>query len=417
MEYIEAVVVGGGQAGLAVSHELMQAGVEHVVLERGRVGQAWRDRWDSFCLVTPNWAVQLPGHRYDGDDPDGYMPRDEIVSSLAGYVDSFAAPVRERVEVLSLASTPGVGFELQTSAGGLRADHVVLATGAYQNPHRPAGAGTLPPDLLQIDVGGFRDPKALPPGRVLVIGSGQSGCQIAEELREAGREVVLSCGRAPWAPRRLGGRDIFSWLVESGFMDQPVAALPTPAERLVANIVATGHGGGHDLHLRTLRAMGVTLAGHFLGATDRRLRFAPDLGESVAWGDERHRRLMDLVRKVTAERGLPPIEIPDPQPFDPRAPEELGLTGFGAVIFAGGFRPAYRRWLPWPDAFDDLGFPIQRDGASPMVDGLYFLGVHFLRKRKSSLLFGVGEDATIVAGAIAERRRPKARGPRAVTGP
>jgi hypothetical protein len=155
-------------------------------------------------------------------------------------------------------------------------------------------------------------------------------------------------------------------------MDQPVAALPTPAERLVANILATGHGGGHDLHLRTLRAKGVTLAGHFLGAMDGRLQFAPDLGESMAWGDERHRRLMDLVRKVVAERGLPPIEIPDPQPFDPRAPEELGLTGFGAVIFAGGFRPAYRKWLPWPDAFDDLGFPIQRDGASTVVDGLDF---------------------------------------------
>ena len=417
MEYIEAIVVGGGQAGLAVSHELTQAGVEHVVLERGRVGQAWRDRWDSFCLVTPNWTVQLPGHPYDGDDPGGYMPRDEIVASLAHYVDSFAAPVREGVEVRSLDSSPGRGFELRTSAGGLRADHVVLATGAYQSPHRPAGAGTLPPDLLQIDVEGFRNPEALPPGRVLVVGSGQSGCQIAEELHEAGREVVLSCGRAPWAPRRLGGRDIVSWIVESGFFEQPVTALPTPAERLVANIVATGHGGGHDLHLRTLRAMGVTLAGHFLGATDRRLRFAPDLGESVAWGDARHRQVMDLVRKVIAERGLPPIEIPDPEPFDPRAPEELELTGFGAVIFAGGFRPAYRAWLPWPDAFDDLGFPIQRDGASTVVDGLYFMGVHFLRKRKSSLLFGVGEDAMIVAGAIAERHRSKARGPRTVTRP
>jgi putative flavoprotein involved in K+ transport len=412
VEHIEVVVVGGGQAGLAVSHELAHAGVEHLVLERGRVGQAWRDRWDSFCLVTPNWTVQLPGHPYDGDDPDGYMPRDEIVASLARYAGSFAAPVREGVEVHSMDSSPGGGFELRTSAGGFRADHVVLATGAYQHPHRPAGAATLPPDLLQIDVEGFRDPAGLPPGRVLVVGSGQSGCQIAEELHEAGRDVVLSCGRAPWGVRRLGGRDIVSWIVESGFFDQPVSTLPSRAELLVANIVATGHGGGHDLHLRTLRAMGVTLVGHFLGATDRGLRFAADLGESVAWGDERHRRLMDLVRKVVAERGLPRIEIPEPEPFDPGAPEEVPLTGFGAVIFAGGFRPAYRAWLPWPDAFDDLGFPIQRDGASTVVDGLSFVGVHFLRKRKSSLLLGVGEDATIVAAAIAERRRSSPRGTR-----
>jgi putative flavoprotein involved in K+ transport len=405
VEHFEAVVVGGGQAGLAVSHELTDAGVEHVVLERGRVGQTWRNRWDSFCLVTPNWTVQLPGHAYEGDDPDGYMPRDEIVAYLARYVASFAAPVREGVEVLSVESTPGGGFRLQTSAGGLQADRVVLATGAYQRPNRPAGAATLPPDLLQIDVGDFRSPEALPPGRVLVVGSGQSGCQIAEELREAGREVVLSCGRAPWAPRRMGGRDFVWWAVESGYLDQPVAALPTPAERLVANIVATGHGGGHDLHLRTLRTMGVTLAGHFVGATDRQLQFSSDLGETVAWGDERHRRIMDLIRKLIAERGLPPTEIADPEPFDPRAPEELALTDFGAAIFAGGFRPAYRAWLPWPDAFDELGFPIQQDGASTVVDGLYFVGVHFLRKRKSSLLLGVGEDAAIVARTIAERRR------------
>jgi putative flavoprotein involved in K+ transport len=163
--------------------------------------------------------------------------------------------------------------------------------------------------------------------------------------------------------------------------------------------------------------MGVTLAGHFVGATDRQLQFSSDLGETVAWGDERHRRIMDLVRKLIAERGLPPTEIADPEPFDPRAPEELALTGFGAAIFAGGFRPAYREWLPWPDAFDELGFPIQQDGASTVVDGLYFVGVHFLRKRKSSLLLGVGEDAAIVARTIAERRRAKRRGLRSLTSP
>jgi putative flavoprotein involved in K+ transport len=149
--------------------------------------------------------------------------------------------------------------------------------------------------------------------------------------------------------------------------------------------------------------MGVTLAGHFLGATDSEVRFAADLAHSVAWGDERYRQLMDLVRKLVAERNLTPPEIPEPGPFDARAPERLPLRGFGIVIFAGGFRPDYRAWVPWPEAFDDLGFPIQQDGASTVIDGLYFAGVHFLRKRKSSLLFGVGEDAALVAGAIAAR--------------
>jgi len=264
---------------------------------------------------------------------------------------------------------------------------------------------------LQIDVEDYRNPEALPPGRVLVVGSGQSGCQMAEELREAGREVVLSCGRAAWAPRRIGGRDLVWWLSESGFLDAPVASLPTPAARLRANIVSTGHGGGHDLHLRTLRAQGVTLVGHFLGATGHVARCAPDLGESIAWADERYREVMDLVRKTSGERGLPTPEIPEPEQFAPGAPEQLSLTEVGAVIFAGGFRPAYRAWLPWPDAFDDLGFPIQQDGASTVIDGLYFVGVHFMRRRKSSLLLGVAEDAPVVARAIVERHRSAASRP------
>jgi putative flavoprotein involved in K+ transport len=412
LEYVAVVIVGGGQAGFATSHELTQAGVEHVVLERGRIGQAWRDRWDSFCLVTPNWMLQLPGGPYRGDDPDGYLPRDEIVSYLQEYAAGFGAPVRTGVEVLTLRSMPRGGFIVETSAGPLQAECVVLSTGAYQRSYRPAGADTLPSDLLQIDVGGYQNPATLPEGRVLIVGSGQSGCQIAEELTESGREVVLSAGRCPWGPRRLGGRDIAWWLLETGFLDAPVASLPTPAARLVSNILATGHGGGHDLHLRTLQAMGVTLVGHFRGATDRAVHFTPDLDESVAWGDERYQALMERIRKTAAERGLPHPDIREPEPFDPRAPEQLSLTGFGAVIFAGGFRPDYRSWLPWPEAFDELGFPIHEEGASTAVDGLYFVGVHFLRKRKSSLLIGVGEDAAIVARAIAKRRGSNVRGPR-----
>ena len=199
-ERIGTVIIGGGQAGLSVSRELAQAGVDHVVLERGRVGQSWRGRWDSFCLVTPNWSVQLPGHPYDGPDPDGFMPRDELVSYLERYATAIDAPVREGVEVSSVRPQPDGDFALATSAGDIVASTVVLCTGAYQRPHRPAGAATLPADLVQIDAGDYRNPAELPPGQVLVVGSGQSGCQIAEELHEAGREVFLACGRAGWAP-------------------------------------------------------------------------------------------------------------------------------------------------------------------------------------------------------------------------
>jgi putative flavoprotein involved in K+ transport len=400
-ESVAVAVVGAGQAGLATSCELTRAGVQHVVLERGRIGQAWRDRWDSFCLVTPNWSVQLPDGHYDGPDPDGFMPRDELVRFFERYAAKVAAPVRENVEVTSIESGDD-GLVVVTSTGELRADAVVLATGAYQRPYRPAAAATMPSELFQIDVDEYRNEGDLPGGGVLVVGSGQSGCQIAEELHEAGREVILACGRAPWAPRRLGGRDLVWWLVETGFLEATVDSLPAPEARLFANVLSTGHGGGRDLHLRTLQARGVTLAGHFLGASGGHVRFASDLGESVAWSDERNRQLMELWRKLAAERGLD-VTFDDPEPFEANAPEGVGLSELGAVVYAGGFRPDYASWLPWPEAFDKHGFPIHEDGASTVVPGLYFVGVHFLRKRKSSLLIGVREDAAIVAEQIASR--------------
>lgn len=383
----DVVVIGAGQAGLAASHELVRAGLEHVVLERDRVGASWRNRWDTFCLVTPNWSVRLPGYAYGGDDPDGYMPRDDIGAYLEAYAGSFRAPVREGVDVTGL-ERDGDGFVLRTSEREYRTRTVVVSTGAYQRPHRPPGAETLPADLLRLDAEDYRNPDALPPGPVLVVGSGQSGCQIAEELREHGRKVFLACGRAPWAPRRLGGRDIVSWVMDTGFMDQPVEALPDPRARFGANVVATGRGGGHDLHLRTLRAAGVTLLGHFRGVDGRRASFAPDLAASVAWGDAAHLDLMNLIRSYVAEHGLPGFDFPEIDPFDPTAPEEVDLRGFGAVIFAGGFRPDYGSWIDIPGAFDDLGFPVHHDGASTVAPGLFFVGVHFLRTRKSSLLAG-----------------------------
>jgi putative flavoprotein involved in K+ transport len=403
VEKVDVAVVGGGQAGLAASHQLTQHGLEHVVLERGRVGETWRRRWDSFCLVTPNWTVQLPGHPYAGADPDGYMPRDEIVEHLESYASTIEAPVRTGVEVESVDKKDS-RFRLRTSQGAIDARVVILATGAYQRPHRPPIAAAFPADLAVIDVDGYRSPSHLPDGPVLVVGSGQSGCQLAEELIESGREVVLSCGRAPWAPRRLGGRDIVWWLTEDGFLDQRVDALPSPDARLFANIVTTGHGGGHDLHLRTLRDMGVALAGHLIGVDGRRARFANDLVEAVAWGDERYRMLTEDLPGWAARLGVPAPEIPVPEPFASGGLEELDLTGFGAVIFTTGFRPDYGALVPWPEALDEHGFPVQVDGASTVVPGLYFLGVHFLRKRKSSLLSGVGEDSGVVAAGIGRSR-------------
>jgi putative flavoprotein involved in K+ transport len=399
MERLPVAVVGAGQAGLSVSHELSALGVEHTVLERGRVGQTWRDRWDSFCLVTPNWTVQLPGFHYDGPDPDGFMPRDEIVAYLERY--AARAPVREGVGVETFEPGPD-GTRIHTSAGELTADAVVLANGAYQRPHRPAAADSLPDELPQLDVADYRNPDALPPGRVLVVGSGQSGCQITEELHAAGRDVVLACGRAPWAPRRIGDRDLLWWAVESGFYDGTVESLPSPQERFTANATVTGHGGGRDLNLRTLHAAGVPLAGHLAGVEDGDACFAGDLAEIVSWGDERYELFAGVVRRFAEEQSLEQPVLEAPPPFDEPGLERVDLRDFGCVLFATGFRPDYASWLP-PEAFDELGFPLHEEGESTFVPGLYFVGVHYLRKRKSSLFVGVGEDAAIVAGRVAER--------------
>jgi cation diffusion facilitator CzcD-associated flavoprotein CzcO len=403
VERVEVAVIGAGPAGLAAGRELLDAGVEHVVLERDRVGQTWRNRWDEFRLVTPNWATQLPGRPYDGPDPHGFMPRDEVVEYLERCAADLGAAVREGVEVESLEARPGGGLTLRTSTGDMHADAVVVATGTYRRPHRPSAAAALPSGLLQLDVTDYRNEGQLPPGAVLVVGSGQSGCQLAEELHDAGREVVLACGKAPWAPRRIGGRDFVWWAAASGFLDAGLESLPSPAARLFGNVLVTGHGGGRDLNLRTLRERGVTLAGHFVGATGRRARFAPDLGETAAWGDERYEQFMNLVRKVVAAHGIDVAEPDPPAPFDPQAPEEVDLTGFGAVLFAGGFRPDYAGLVPWPEAFDEVGFPLQRDGQSTAVPDLYFMGVHFQRKRQSATLVGMAEDAAIVAERIVAR--------------
>lgn len=396
------VVVGAGQAGLAISRELARRELEHVVLERGRVGETWRGRWDSFCLVTPNWTMQLPDQPYDGDDPDAFDARDEIVGFFERYAARFDVPVREGVEVRSLRGHERGGFLLETSVGQVEAQGVVLATGAFQRPTRLVGGATLPVDVLALDAGEYQNPSELPAGPVLIVGSGQSGCQIAEELAEAGRDVYLSCGRAPWLPRRVGDHDFVWWLYESGFLDATVDSLPEPRARLWANVLATGRNGGHDLHLRTLHEMGVVLLGHLVGVDGRRARFKRDLSESLAWGDQRYLQLVDLFRTFAAERGLPEPEMPEPAPLDPAPRETLDLDGFGAIVFAGGFRPDYESWVHIPGAFDQLGFPIHDAGASPVANGLFFIGVHFLRKRKSSSFTGVCEDAPIVARTIAD---------------
>jgi putative flavoprotein involved in K+ transport len=401
---VDVAIIGGGQAGLSTSWYLKQAEVDHVVLEAGRVAETWRSRrWDSFCLVTPNWTVQLPGAKYSGSDPDGFMLLAELVDYFQSYANSFEAPLEEDSTVTKLEASGGE-FLLTLASGAIKARSVVVATGAYQRPHRPAGAESIPDGVTQLFAEEYSNPAGLPPGAVLVVGSGQTGCQLAEELHQSGRRVFLACGRCVWVPRRLQGRDILWWMIESGFMDRTPDKLPSPVARLLGNPQATGHDGGRDLNFRVLHEVGVELLGRYVGADGSTLHFADDLAASVDFGDARLVDLMKFVETYCAANGTTPptVEMPPPLRIKTRSELDIARDGIGSVIWTSGYRPDYG-WMKFP-VVDEMGFPVQTDGRTS-VPGLYFMGVHWMRKGKSAILYGVGEDAEIVARQIVEARR------------
>ncbi len=402
-EDIDVVVIGAGQAGLATSHELAARGVEHVVLEAETPGSSWRHRWDSFTVVGPNHLVQLPGAPYDGDDPDGFMSREQIAGHLEAYAGRIPAPVRTGCAVRRLSVRDGRGYRLDTDDGVIDGRVVVVATGAYQRPHIPPAAGSLPEGLPRLDVTGYRNPADVPDGTVLVVGGGQSACQIAEELTLAGRDVVMACGRAPWFPRRPGGRDMFDWLIDGRFFDQPPQKLPSPAARFGANPQVTGAAGGHDLNYRTLHSLGVRLGGHLQGADGGTVRLAPDFAESLAAGDAAYAMLREIVFGVADATGVQRPDLPDPAPLELEQVESIPARELGAVVVAAGFRSRYTEWVDIPGVVDDLGFPVHANGESVVAPDLHFVGVHFLRTRRSSLLFGVGDDAAATAELVAGR--------------
>ena len=404
MERVDTIVIGAGQAGLAASFFLTQHGREHLVLERGAVGETWRSsRWDGFFLNTPNWSLQLPGGEYGGDEPDAFAPLGEAIAYLEDYARSFSAPVRERVDVQVLRSRSD-RYLIETVDGELEARNVVVATGAFQQP-RPAvpGAESAPVEL-QLTTNEYRRPEQLPAGGVLVVGGGQSGCQIADELLRAGRSVCLAAGRCAWFPRRHRGRDFVSWALEVGLLDETVDSLPSPAARLACNPPISGNDGGHDCHPRWLAGRGAVVVGRFEGVDDGVARFGAGVEQTLAAGDEFADGVISRIDGYIAEHGLDagdaeehergPTPIADTPTLDLRAEEVT------TILWASGFRPDYA-WIDF-DVTDEHGWPVQRQGVSSFP-GLYFVGVHWLHKRKSALFCGVGEDAEHVVTTLVER--------------
>ncbi|MDT4948905.1 MAG: putative flavoprotein involved in transport [Pseudonocardiales bacterium] len=398
-EHFPVVIVGGGQAGLAVSWFLKRAGIAHVVLERDTVTHTWADaRWDTFCLVTPNWQCRLPGYHYDGADPDGFMVRKEIVEWLAGYVASFDPPVREHTAVQSVRPSEGGGFEVQTASGRIGAGQVVVATGGYHRPATPRLAERLPAHVAQHHSTQYRNPESLPDGPVLVVGTGQSGAQIAEDLLLAGRDVHLAVGNAPRFARRYRGRDVIAWMQDTGHYDKPVTDKPVE-ERTQdkTNHYVTGRDGGRDIDLRAFALQGMTLHGRLVDISDGAVNFAGDLERSLDAADDVYNGINALIdehiRANGIEAGSPSRYQPVWRPHGYRG-SRLPVDGLGAVVWATGFTRDYR-WLHAP-VFDGAGHPQHVRGVTP-VPGLFFVGLPWLHTWGSGRFAGIERDAAHVA--------------------
>lgn len=403
------IVVGGGQAGLSMSYHLKSRGIDHLVLEKNRVAHSWRSqRWDTFCLVTPNWQCKLPGFNYAGDDPKGFMKKDEIVGYIEGFAASFGPPVMEGVEVQRLrAAGDEGGFELNTSAGDFKAEQVVVAVGGYHSPTIPRLAERLPKNVVQLHSSQYKNPKSLPEGEVLVVGTGQSGCQIAEDLHIAGRRVHLCVGGAPRTARRYRGKDVVEWLDAMGYYDLPVHEHPLKDRvRAKANHYVTGRDGGRDIDLRQRALEGMQLYGRLKEVHGCKLEFRDDLKANLDKADEVSESIKTTIDKYIEKQGISapaedrykPVWEPDREALD----LDLHKAGITSFIWCIGFRSDFS-WVEVP-VFDGKGYPGHRRGVTT-APGLYFLGLPWLYTWGSGRLSGVARDAGYLADCVESRFR------------
>jgi len=400
-EHHDTVVIGGGQAGLAMSAELQKRGREHVVLERQQIGQRWRtERWESLRFQFPNWTIELPGYVYSGDDPDGFAHWREILRIVEEYAANTRAPVREHTEVTELRAEEG-GFVLSIPDGTIHARQVVVATGPFQRPRVPQFSEDIEPSVVQTDPTRYRRPEDLPDGAVLVVGSGASGCQIGDELLRAGRRVFLSVSRHRRVPRRLGGRDVYWWLDRMGRFAQTIDSLP--GRQWPPSTVVTGVSAGYDVNVRQMAADGIRVLGRVIGASDGTLAIARNANEVLDEADEAFAGFVAAAREIAAAN--PDVELSDeptgsavlPAKVDEIEYLDLRSEEVAAIVWATGSDYDYG-WLRAP-VLDVQGRPLQQRGVTA-TPGLYFLGLHWMHTFKSGLLAGVGSDAEYLAEHI-----------------
>jgi len=391
-----AVIIGAGQCGLAMSYCLAARSVDHVVLERAEVANSWRtQRWDSLRLLTPNWMTRLPGYRYRGADPDGYLDARQVTTMLQDYASASGAPVLGGTTVTSVRPAAGDGYVVQTDQGVWRAPAVVLASGAAALPVVPALSSAVPPAIMSVTPACYRKPDGLPPGGVLVVGASASGIQLADEVHRSGRPVTLAVGEHVRMPRTYRGRDILWWLDASGVLDQRydevddlVRARHVPSMQLVGS-------PGRTLDLNALTAAGVRLTGRLAGITGGVAQFSGSLPNVCALADLKLNRLLDTVDAwsgMAGERPAPTIVRTAPLSLDLRSGE------ISAIVWATGYRPDLS-WLEVP-VLDRKG-RVVHDGGVTASPGLYLIGMPFLRRRKSSLIDGAAADAADLTAHLA----------------
>jgi putative flavoprotein involved in K+ transport len=407
---VETVIVGGGQAGLAVSYYLTLRGQDHVVLEQAnQAANAWRNhRWDSFTLNTPNWQSQLQDGGMPGNDPDGYLTRDEVIAYFENYIERNQLPVQYGIRVSAIKPSL-YGYSVETNDGCFRAKNVVVATGVYQQPRIPRFTGALSPDILQVHSDSYRNPDLLPPGAVLVAGSAQSGAQIAEELYQSGRKVYLSVSRSGRVPRRYRGKDVNWWSHALGLYDRTVGELKSPRERFDSKPHISGTRGGHTLNLHQFASDGVTLLGRVMELDGDKVRLAQDLHRNLAAADQFEAHTTARIDSYVQEHGMavPQEVLPKlTAGFEQPERDELDLkqANVKSVIWATGY--SFDFGLVRLPILDADGYPIQQRGVTA-YPGLYFVGMPWLHNARSGLIFGVSEDAWHVASHISVRELPE----------
>jgi putative flavoprotein involved in K+ transport len=404
-EKIETIIIGGGQAGLSLSYFLSKAGRENLVLEKSaQVADAWRNRrWDSFTLVSPNWTFKLPGAEYVDSEPGGFMPKNEIVRRFEQYERQNHLPVLYSTEVTRVEPMENHSrYRTLTDKKTYESKNVVLATGLYQKVKIPPFADKIPREILQIPSDAYRNAESLPPGAVIVVGSAQSGAQIAEELNEAGRKVYLSTCTAGRVPRTYRGIDGFDWLTRVGFFDRTTDMLNSPKDRFFPSPHLSGKGGGRDLNLHKFSREGIILLGHTIGYEDGKLQFATDLKENLARADGFAANAIKQFDAYAEKNGMnAPVERLMVLDDGFRAPEirslDLAAEGVGAIIWATGYSLDYS--LVKLPILDSYNYPVSDRGVS-RFPGLYSLGMNWMNKFKTGFLMGVGESSQYLAEAI-----------------